>query len=90
MKAYKLPKWRQEVEAILREQYKGTELEQWLKAADELIDLALEVEVPSRDSGKVVTTFLRLASVELRPLAAVYAGFQLGVAYERLRNANRT
>jgi hypothetical protein len=85
----KIPKWQEEIEAILREKFPGDEFSQLLKKAFELVDLLGTVEVPSGDIGQVVAPILKHASEELRPLAAVYAGFQLGVAYERYQNANR-
>lgn len=84
-----IPKWQKEVEEILREKFQGDELSEQLKRANELIDLVQEVEVPSGDTGQAIGTMLKLASEELRSLAAVYAGFQLGVAWERYQNANR-
>lgn len=83
------PNWREEIEAILREKYQGDELQRQLKAAFELSALALKVEIPSGDNGKVVALILKHASEQLYPLAAVYAGFQWGAAYERYQNANR-
>ena len=89
MRKDKIPRWREEVEAILRERFGGVEFEQWLKAADELIDLAQKVEVPSGDAGYAAGLILKFASAELSGLAAVYSGFMLGVAYERYQKANR-
>lgn len=83
------PKWQEEVEAILRKQVPQPELSFQIRRARDLIELLPEVEVPSGDTGEVVSIMLRLASEELRPLAATYAGFQLGVAWERYQNANR-
>lgn len=82
-------KWQKEIEAILRKQFQGDELSEQIKRAEELVDLTRAVEIPAGDTGKVVAQILKLASKELRPIAAVYAGFQLGVAYERYQNANR-
>jgi len=82
-------KWQKEVEAILRKQSQGKELLKQLKITKELIDLAQEVEVPSGDSGQVAAQILKQASEDLCSLAAVYAGFQIGVAYERFQNTNR-
>jgi len=82
-------KWQEQVEAILREKFPGDELSPLLKKAFELIDLVGTVEIPSGDIGQVVAPILKHASEGLRPLAAVYAAFQLGVAYERYQNANR-
>lgn len=74
------PKWQKEVEAILRRDSKKDELPQ---IYPELIDTAQGIEVPSGDTGKVVATLLKTVSQELYPLAASYASFQLGVAWER-------
>ena len=83
-----IPKWQEEVEAILREHYQGDELYKQLKKANELLNPSQEIEVPSGDIGEIVALVLRWASEELYPLAAVYASFRLGVAYERYQNAN--
>lgn len=74
------PKWQKEVEAILRRKSKKDELPQIYL---ELIDVAQQVEVPPGDTGKVVGYLLKAMSQELYPLAASYASFQLGVAWER-------
>ena len=83
------PNWQKEVEAILRDRYQGDELSEQLERANELVELTQAVEIPSGDTGQVVGQMLKLASDELSPLAAVYVGFQLGVAWERYQNANR-
>lgn len=89
MNQNQVPKWQEQVEAILREKFPGDEFSQLLKKSLELIELVREVELPSGEIGKVVAPILKHTSEELRPLAAVYAAFQLGVAYERYQNANR-
>ena len=89
MEAGNIPKWQEQIEAILRKKYQGNELSEQVKKAIELTDLAYAVEMPSGDAGGAVSAVLTLASKELYPLAAVYAAFQLGVAYERLQNAER-
>jgi hypothetical protein len=89
MEARDLSKWRQEVEEILRQKYRVNEFQAHLESAFKLIELTQEVEKPSGEIGEVAAMLLRMASEEQRPLAAVYAGFQLGVAYERYQNANR-
>ncbi len=86
MEQKNIPKWQQQIEDLLRDHYRGEELSEQLKKAIELTDLAHAVEIPS---GETVSAVLNLASKELYPRAAVYAAFQLGVAYERLENANR-
>ena len=83
------PKWQEQIEEILRKNYQGDELAEQLKRAIELTDLAHTVEIPSGDTGEAAIAVLNLASEELRPRSAVYAAFQLGMAYERLQNANR-
>ena len=79
------PKWQREVEAILRRKSKKDELPQIYL---ELIDVAQQVEVPSGDTGKVVGYLLEAMSQDLYPLAATYAGFQLGAAWERYNRKN--
>lgn len=89
MKADNVPKWQEEVEAILRKHYQGDKLSEQIKKAQELAILVQGIEVPSGDTGEVVSWILKEASKDLRPLAAVYVGYQLGVAYEKYQNANR-
>lgn len=84
-----MPKWKEQIEAILREKYQGDELLTQLRQANAILALANEVEVLSGDTGATVALILKWASDELYPLAAIYLGFQLGVAYERYQNANR-
>lgn len=89
MEARKIPLWQKEIEGILREQFQGEELAKQITTAQALANLVQEFEVPSKDTEMVVALILKRASEELFPLAATYAGFQLGVAWERYQNANR-
>ncbi len=89
MEAKQLPKWQKEVLQILRKRYHGDELSEQIKKAQELANLVQGIEVPSWDDAELVSWILKEASRDLRPLAAVYAGFQLGIAYERCQNADR-
>lgn len=89
MEQKNIPKWRQQIEEILRRHCQGRRAFGSIKKAIELTDLAHAVEIPSGDTGEAVSAALTLASKELYPRAAVYAAFQLGVAYERLQNAER-
>ena len=84
-----MPEWQEQIEKLLKKHYQGEELSEQVGKAIELTDLAHAVKIPSGDTGEAVSAVLTLASKELYPLAAVYAAFQLGVAYERLQNANR-
>lgn len=90
MAADKIPKWQEQIEAILREKYQGDELTRQLETVNALISLVEAVDMPSGDTGGIVSQLLKNASEELRPLTATYAAFQLGVAYERYQNGNRT
>jgi len=54
-----------------------------------MVELTQGVEMPYGDNAEVVSWMLKEASKDLRPLTAVYLGFQLGVAWERYQNANR-
>ena len=83
-------KWQQQVEAILRKEFGEDEFWEQLKRASELSDLAQIVKLPTGDMGKIISILLRQASEELRPLAAAYTAFKLGMVYERLQNAERT
>jgi hypothetical protein len=83
-----MEKWQEQVEAILKEKYQGDE--GMLKAANELIDLIKEEEVPSGDAGQFVTQVLNLVASEddLPPQVVALIGFRLGVAYARYKNIN--
>lgn len=85
----RIPNWQGEIEAILREKYQGDELLTQLRQANAILALANEVGVPSGDTGATVALILKWASDELHPLAAIYVGFRLGVAFERYQNAIR-
>lgn len=89
MKQNQPPIWQQQVEEILRKKFQDDDLADWLKRAHELGELVREVEAPTGDIGEVVGVILKLASEELYPLAAVYASFRLGVAYERYQKDAR-
>jgi DNA-binding CsgD family transcriptional regulator len=83
MYSHERPKWQQEVESILASKFQGDELKEKIKKANDIMSFVRYVEVPSGDTGELVATILNLVSRELRPRAAVYAGFQLGIALER-------
>lgn len=85
-----MPKWQRQLEAILMQKFQGDELQEKLKEVNKLISFIPEIEVPTGDAGEVVAAMLRAVSQGLRPLAAVYAGFQLGIAFERLQNARQS
>lgn len=90
METGKIPKWQEQVEGILREQFQGDELTERLKRAYELIGLVADIPPPCDDYREITALMMKLASEELPPLAATYTGFMLGVAWEKLRNADRT
>lgn len=81
--------WEEQVEAIIREKFQGDQLSEKLEIVEELINLVHGVEIPSGVIGSLIGDMLRGASKELRPLSATYAGYQLGVAYERYQNTHR-
>jgi hypothetical protein len=76
-------RWEEEIEEILREQFQGNQLSERMQKAKELLEITQEVELPVGDIGQIVAILLRQMSEELRPLTAAYAGYQLGVAFER-------
>jgi len=86
MKQNQIPKWQEEVEKMLREQYQGDELQEKLRKGYELIDIAVGLERPDDDYGKIANEMMLLASLTRPPLQVAYAGFMLGVAWERLQN----
>jgi len=96
MEQSQIPEWnetyRKQVEEILREKYKGEEGEReaQITKAIEILGMLDQVERPQGVSWVAVRAILHLAIKDLPPLASAMAGFQLGVAYEKLQNANRT
>jgi len=82
---FKQPRWQRQIEEILREKFQGEELADQIRKANELIAIADTVDIPSGDIAEILGLLLKNASKDLRPLAAVYAGFQMGVAYERFQ-----
>jgi len=83
------PKWQRQVEQILRAKYVGPELSEIIEHSEKLSELAIQVPPPSGRAGKVVALMMKEASRELKPLAAVYAGFSLGVAWERYQREQK-
>jgi len=55
-----------------------------VKEATKVIDMAYSLAPPSGELGMVIAELMKQASEELTPLATVYTGFGLGVAWERL------
>lgn len=82
--------WQKQIEEILRKKFSEPELSRKVAQASELVKLVQAVEIPEGETGELVASMLRLVSNDLQPLAAVYAGFQLGIAFERYQNANQT
>jgi len=77
-------KWQKEIEEILEKHYQGPELAEQLKKANDLIGIATDMNPPGDSYAKVIALMTRRISEDLPSLAAVYAGFMLGVAWERL------
>jgi len=74
--------WQEQVEEILRKKFPDDCSSGLVKEATKLLETP--VDPPSGDLGKVIAEIMKQASEELSPLAGVYLGFQLGVAWERL------
>jgi len=74
-------KWQKQVEKILRKRFPDDDASDLVKAATKLVETP--IDPPSGELGKVVAVIMKDASEELKPLAAVYLGFQMGVAWER-------
>jgi len=83
------PKWQRQVEQILRSKYVGPELLEFMEHTLKLVELTKRVEVPSGRAGTIVALMMKEASRELKPLAGVYAGFQIGVAWERYQREQK-
>ena len=75
-----MQKWQKQVREILRQRFPDGSSE-LVKEATKILETT--VEPPSGDLGQVIAEIMNQASKELGPLAAVYLGFQLGVAWER-------
>ena len=76
-----MQKWQKQVREILRQRFPDDGSSELVKRATEILETP--VEPPSGDLGQVIAEIMKQASKELGPLAAVYIGFQLGVAWER-------
>ncbi|MBA7630603.1 hypothetical protein ES703_38126 [subsurface metagenome] len=76
-------KWQEEVEEILRKKFPDDDTSELAKKATKLLKMADSIDPPAGEMGKMVDTLMKCASKDLKPLAAVYLGFQLGVAWER-------
>ena len=79
-----MEKWQEQVEKIVRKKFPDDGTEELVKEATKVIDIAYSLDPPSGELGKVITELMKQASEELTPLAAVYTGFGLGVAWEKL------
>ncbi len=80
-------KWQRDIEKILKKKFGGGELAREMRLVNLAISVIDVVEMPTGDMGTVVDAMLRKVSKELDPLAAVYASFQIGAAYEGLRQS---
>ena len=98
MEQSQIPEWnetyRKQVEEILREKFKGLDFSDEERGAEitkalELLDMIDQVERPQGVSWIAVRAILHLAIKDNTPLVSAMAGFQLGVAYEKLQNAKR-
>ena len=79
-----MEKWQKQVEEIVRKKFPDDRTAGLVKQATKIIDIAYSLDPPSGELGKVIAELMKQASEELTPLAAVYTGFGLGVAWERL------
>ena len=77
--------WQEQVAEIIRKKFPDDDSSELAKEATKIIEMS--VDPPSGELGKVIAEVMKQASEELRPLAGVYVGFQLGVAWERCNNA---
>jgi len=89
MEAGQIPKYQAQIAEILRKKFPENEFARLLRVTDEFITLVGKVEKPTGDIEKILSPILKHSSENLTPLATAYAGFQLGVAYEKYLNANR-
>jgi len=76
-----MQKWQNQVREIIRQKFPDDDSSELVKEATKILETT--VEPPSGDLGQVIAEIMNQASKELGPLAAVYLGFQLGVAWER-------
>ena len=80
-------KWQKEAEEIIKKNFPDGSPE-LLKEATKIVDTVGGMNPPAGDLGKVIGEMMTRASLELSPLSAVYAGFMLGVAWERYGNVD--
>ena len=83
-----VPRWRKEVEEILRTGSNEDSFREVLKTLHEIIGEAEKIEMPSGEIGKAVAKILSVVSRELPPLPSSYTCFMIGVAYERVKDAS--
>lgn len=79
-----MQKWQKQIEKIVRKEFPDDDASDLVKKATKLVDIANSLDPPPGELGRVVAEIMKEASEDLKPLSAVYLGFQLGVAFERL------
>lgn len=77
--------WQEQVVEIIRKKFPDDCSSELVKEAIKLLEVP--VDPPSGDLGEVIAEIMKQASKNLSPLAGVYLGFQVGVAWERYDNA---
>ena len=84
--SHSLPQWQGEMKTILNKQFKGKKSPRKQDIVAKLIHMTEKVDVPDGEIGQVIAQILVIASEDLHPRAAAYAGFQLGVACEQYQH----
>jgi len=84
-----IPKWQKQIEEMLKEQFNEDELDPVGEKVNELFQMANQVERPQDETWEAVKAIVHAAIENLKPLTVAYLCFQLGAAYEKLRNAKR-
>ena len=85
-----MEKWQQEIEELLKREYSEDELKRKLKVLQDILDHYKDKEQPAGDEWDVIRVVCHGAVNELAVKPLFYAAFQLGIAYERYKNAQRS
>ena len=77
-------KWQKEVEEIIKNRFPDGDSSEMLKEATKIVSMVEQMDPPAGELGEVVNEMMARASQDVPPLVSTYAGFMLGVAWERL------
>ena len=85
-----MEKWQQEIEELLTQEYLPSEAERKQKVRQDILEHLKAINKPDGADWDVIQTICNAALNTLAPRSAFYAAFQVGIAYERYKNAQRS